>query len=408
MPAEARLSDRGSYDAVVVGAGAIGLCCAWRISQRGARVVVLDRAEPPAGATRVAAGMLAPIGELAFGEPELLQMTLAAAEHYPAFVAELEAASGISTGYARHGALHVALDRDEAADLRRVHDLQRSLGLGAEWLPPRRCRELEPGLTPSFNGGVHAPEEAAIDPRMMTAALLAALDAEGVEVCSGIEVTEALLDGDRIDGIRTGSGDELRAGVVVLATGAWSGATTWLPDRARPPVRPVKGQILELRAPDGEPPCERIVASERVYLVPRPDGRLIAGATTEERDFDTTVTAGGVHELLREAYRLLPDIAEMELVESMAGLRPGTPDNLPLIGPGELDGLVLACGHYRNGILLAPLTGEAVAELLDTGELPEAVAAARPVSSRFPVHMDAKRRSQRGGVGEMSVGDGIR
>jgi glycine oxidase len=408
MPAEARLSDRGSYDAVVVGGGAIGLCCAWRIAQRGGRVVVLDRAEPPAGATRVAAGMLAPIGELAFGEPELLRMTVAAAERYPGFVAELEAATGLVAGYARHGALHVALDRDEAAELRRVHDLQRSLGLGAEWLPPRRCRELEPGLTPSFNGGVHAPEEAAIDPRAMTVALLAALDAQGVEVRGEVEVAEGLLDDDRLEGVRTGSGEELRAKTVVLATGAWSGTATWLPDRARPPVRPVKGQILELRAPDGEPPCKRIVASERVYLVPRPDGRLIAGATTEERGFDTTVTAGGVHELLREAYRLLPDVAEMEVVEAMAGLRPGTPDNLPLIGPGALDGLILACGHYRNGILLAPFTGEAVAELLDGRALPDEISAASPVSSRFPVRTDAKRRSQTGETGEMSIGDVVR
>jgi glycine oxidase len=378
MPAEANLSDRRSYDVVVVGAGVIGLCCAWRASQRGASVVVLDRAHPPAGATRVAAGMLAPIGELAFGEPDLLRMTLDAGEIYPGFVAELEAASELGTGYVRSGALHIALDRDEAAELRRVHDLQRALGLGAEWLPPRRCRELEPGLTPSFNGGVHAPEEAAVDPRRMTAALLAVLAADGVEVRGGAEVSDALLDGERIVGVRTESGEELVAAAVVLAAGAWSGAASWLPEAARPPVRPVKGQILELRAPDGQAPCERIVASERVYLVPRPDGRLIAGATTEERGFDSAVTAGGVHELLREAYRLVPDVAEMELVESMAGLRPGTPDNLPLIGPGALDGLVLACGHYRNGILLAPLTGDAVAELLDRGELPESVAAADP------------------------------
>jgi glycine oxidase len=378
MPAEARLSDRGSYDAVVVGGGAVGLCCAWRSAQRGARVVVVDRAEPPAGATRVAAGMLAPIGELAFGEPELLKMTLAAAERYPGFIAELEAESGLGTDYARSGALHIALDRDEAAELRRVHDLQRSLGLGAEWLPPRRCRELEPGLTPSFNGGVHAPEEAAVDPRRLTEALLAALAAAGVEVRGNFEIAEPLLAGGRIEGVRAVSGEELRANAVVVATGAWSGTAGWLPEDARPPVRPVKGQIVELRSADGQPPCERIVASERVYLVPRPDGRLIAGATTEERGFDTAVTAGGVHELLREAYRLLPDVAEMELVETMAGLRPGTPDNLPLIGPGRLDGLVLACGHYRNGILLAPLTGDAVAELLDRGELPEAVAAASP------------------------------
>ena len=356
----------------------IGLCCAWRLAQGGARTVVLDRAEPPAGATRVAAGMLAPIGELAFGEPELLRMTIAAAEIYPDFVAELEAASGVDSGYVSHGALHIALDRDEAAELRRVHDLQRSLGLGAEWLPPRRCRALEPGLTPSFNGGVHAPGEAAIDPRRMAAALLAALAAAGVEVRGGTDVVAPILDGERLEGVRTGAGEELRAGDVVLATGAWAGAESWLPEPARPPVRPVKGEILELRSLDAEAPCERIVASERVYLVPRPDGRLIVGATTEERGFDATVTAGGVHELLREAYRLLPDIAEMELVEAMAGLRPGTPDNLPLIGPGAIDGLTLACGHYRNGILLAPLTGEAIAGLLAGGGLPDSLAAANP------------------------------
>jgi glycine oxidase len=383
MPAEASLSDRGTYDVAIVGGGVVGLCCAWRLAQGGASAVVLERGEPPAGATRVAAGMLAPIGELAFGEPELLRMTVAAAERYPDFVTELEAASGVSAGYARHGALHVALDRDEAAELRRVHDLQRSLGLDAEWLPPRRCRQLEPGLTPSFNGGVHAPAEAAIDPRRLTAALLAALQREGVELHAGAEVCEALLDGGRVEGVRTVDGRELRAGTVVLAGGAWSGAEGWLPEEARPPVRPVKGQILELRSTTGAAPCERIVSSERVYLVPRPDGRLIVGATTEERGFDTTVTAGGVHELLREAYRLLPDIAEMELVEAMAGLRPGTPDNLPLIGRGAIEGLVLACGHHRNGILLAPITGEAVATLLCGEPLPDALAAAEPLSSRF-------------------------
>jgi len=370
------MSDRGGYDAVVVGGGAIGLCCAWRVAQRGARVVVLDRGDPPAGATRVAAGMLAPVGELAFGEPELSRMTLAAAELYPEFVAELEAATGMSTGYSRRGALHLALDRDEAAELRRIHDLQHSLGLEAEWLPPRRCRELEPGLTPSFLGGVHAPEEAAVEPRRLSAALLAALEAEGVDVRAGTEAKAPLLRGERIEGVRTDRGEELRTGAVVLATGAWSGTAGWLPEHARPAVRPVKGQILELRSQEGQPPCERILASERVYLVPREDGRLIVGATTEEQGFDATVTAGGVHELLREAYRLLPDVAEMELTEAMAGLRPGTPDNLPLVGPGALDGLVLATGHYRNGILLAALAGEEIAGLL----------AGEPTKHRFSAH----------------------
>jgi glycine oxidase len=366
MPAEAIVSEECSYDAIVVGGGIVGLSCAWGAAQRGARVAVVERSLPPAGATRVAAGMLAPVGELAFGEPELLEMTLAAADLYPTFVAELEAASGASVDYCRGGALHVALDRDEAAELRRVHELQRSLDLGAEWLLPRRCRELEPGLTPSFKGGVHAPGEASVDPRALVAALLAALEAEdGVELLTGSGVEAALRDGERIVGVRTEAGDELRGAAVVLATGAWSGQAEWLPEPARPPVRPVKGQILELRARNGVAPCRRIVSSERVYLVPRPDGRLIAGATVEERGFDTAVTAGGVHELLREAYRLLPDIAEMELVEATAGLRPGTPDNLPLIGASGVDGLLWATGHYRNGILLAPLTAKMLVEELE-------------------------------------------
>lgn len=372
---------RGSesgFDAVVVGGGVVGLTCAWRLAQRGARVTLVERSSPPDGATRVAAGMLAPVGELSFGEPELLTLTVEAAALYPEFVAEVEAASGRETGYRQFGALHVALDRDEAAQLRRVHELQRSLELEAEWLPPRRCRELEPGLTPSFNGGVHAPGEAAVDPRALSAALLAACGAVGVELRFGVEVTAALREGNRLNGVRVapaaadglgngsggGGGEDLRAGATVLAAGAWSGQAEWLPEQARPPVRPVKGQALELRARDGAPPCERILASERVYLVPRPDSRLIVGATVEEVGFDTTVTAGGVHELLREAYRLLPDVAEMELVEATAGLRPGTPDNLPLVGPSPVEGLLWATGHFRNGILLAPLAANQIADHL--------------------------------------------
>ena len=368
-----------ALDAVVVGGGVIGLACAWRLTQRGARVAVVERGEPGGGATRVAAGMLAPVGELTFGEPELLELTLAAARLYPEFVAELEEASGSKTGYEQLGALHVALDRDEAAQLRRVHDLQRSLELEAEWMPPRKCRDLEPGLTPSFHGGVFAPGEAVVDPRMLALALLEALRAEGATVMTGTEVVAGIFDGERIVGVRTTSrrsdtlevqdhqlDEEVRADVVLLANGAWSGATPWLPEHALPPVRPVKGQVLELRRRDGEPPARHILASERVYLVPRGDGRLIVGATVEEMGYDTAVTAGGVHELLREAYHLLPDVAEMELVDAIAGLRPGTPNNLPLVGPGAIDGLVLATGHFRNGILLAPLAAQAVADLLAT------------------------------------------
>src|SRR3954447_12697433 len=200
------VTEKRSYDVVVVGGGVIGLGCAWRLAQRGPRVAVVERGEPGCGASRVAAGMLAPVGELSFGEPELLKLTLAAARLYPQFAAELEAASGARTGYRRLGAIHVALDRDEAAQLRRVHDLQRSLDLDAEWLPPRRCRELEPGLTPSFHGGVFAPGEAAIDPRALTRVLLAACAAEGVDVHSGTEVVDGIFDGERLAGVRSAKG----------------------------------------------------------------------------------------------------------------------------------------------------------------------------------------------------------
>jgi glycine oxidase len=217
---------------------------------------------------------------------------------------------------------------------------------------------------------VHAPNEGAVDQRALCAALLGALEREGAEVRNGAKVCEALIEGDRIEGVRTEVGEEVRARHTVLANGCWAGASDWLPEHARPPVRPVKGQILTLLGSTSDPVCERIVASERVYLVPRRDGRMIVGATVEERGFDVAVTAGGVHELLREAYRLLPEIAELELVEATAGLRPGTPDNLPVVGPGALDGLVLATGHYRNGVLLAPTTAERVVEILVGAEVP--------------------------------------
>ena len=402
------MSDKSGFDAVFVGGGVIGLASAWRAAQRGARVCVLERAEPPAGATNVAAGMLAPVGELTFGERELLELALRSAASWPDFAAEVEAAAGgasdsatsgsapesaivatsdaaapaSSTGFTRCGALHVALDRDEAGDLRRKHDLQRELGLEAEWLTPTACRELEPGLVPNFVGGVLAGSEGSVDPRALALALAAALREAGGELRTGTEVVDGLWDGERLAGVRTAAGDDVRAGAIVLCNGVWSGQTAWLPDEARPPVRPVKGETVELRPREGEgAPASRIVASERIYLVPRPDGRLIVGATQEERGFDTVVTAGGVHELLREAYRVLPDVAEMEFFGTIAGLRPGTPDNRPLVGRGAVEGLVLATGHFRNGILLTPLTADAVAATLAGDPLPDVLAFADPLRS---------------------------
>lgn len=362
-------------DVLVVGAGVIGLACAWRAAQRGLSVRVIDRETPGSGASRVAAGMLAPVGEASWGEESLLELNLASARAYPEFARELERASGHRVGYRRCGALHVALDRDESEELRRRYELQRSLGLEAEWVRPARCRELEPGLAPAVAGGVLAADDAEVDPRALVAALAAAVEGAGGEMIGGAEASEPLLEGGRLRGVRLSDGRAVRADQVVLATGAWSGRAGWLPPDALPPVRPIHGQILQLRGSAAEPVSERIVATRWVYVVPRADGRVVVGATVEERGFDLTVTAGGVHELLREAYRVLPEIAELELAEVVAGLRPGTPDNAPVIGRGAVQGLVLATGHFRNGILLAPITADAVAALL-TGEEPPAPTAA--------------------------------
>jgi glycine oxidase len=355
-------------DAVIVGAGAIGLAVAWRAAERGLRVRVLERDEPAAGASGVAAGMLAPVGEASWGEERMLELTMRSHRLWPRFAADLARAGAGEIGYLPRGALHVALDRDELAELRRRFELIESLGLGATWERAGGCRELEPGLAPALAGGMHAPHEAGVDPRALTRALAEAATGAGAELRLAEEgdVIEALLDGNRIRGVRTADGREHHAPATVIAAGAWSGAE-WLPPAARPAIRPVKGQILTLGGPDGARVCERIVVTERVYVVPRADGRLVVGATVEEQGFDTRVTAGGVHELLREAYRVLPEIEELELVETVAGLRPAAPDNLPLVDRGALAGLVLATGHFRNGILLAPWTAERVADLLEIG-----------------------------------------
>jgi glycine oxidase len=370
-----------ALDALVIGGGVIGLASAWRAAQRGLRVRVLERDVVGAGASGVAAGMLAPVGEATWGEEELLRLALHSHGLWPRFAAEVAAASDRETGYLELGALHVALDRDEAEQLRHRFELMRSLHLDAEWLRSRGARALEPGLSPSCAAGVHAPHESAVDPRQLTMALRIAAERAGVDVRQKAVVAEGLLDAGAIRGVRTADGVEHRAERTVLAAGAWSGVAAWLPGELRPPVRPVKGQILTLRGPAGVPVCERIVASEHVYIVPREDGRLVVGATVEEMGFDTTITAGGVHELLREAYRALPDVGELELAEAVAALRPGSPDNAPLIGPGGLDGLIHASGHFRNGIMLAPVTADAVAAWLAGADPEVEVSAFAP--SRF-------------------------
>ena len=384
MPAQGEMTvdtaDRAAAtaDVVVVGAGAIGLAVGWSAVRRGMRVIVLEASEPGAGASGVAAGMLAPVTEADFGEDDLIALNVAAARGWPAFARELESRSGLATGYRTTGTLTVAVDRDEAELLHRLHDLQRELALEAEWLPPRACRRAEPGLAPGIAGGILAPGDHQVSPRALTAALSAAVAAGGGEVRAGSRVQAVEAGSQGVEAVVLESGERLAASAVVLATGAES-ARLEVPEAARVPVRPVKGQILRLRARAGSPlPARRVVRTPEVYAVPREDGRLVVGATVEEQGFDVSVTAGGVLELLRRAYDALPGISELELVEARAGLRPAAPDNGPVVGETDVPGLIWATGHWRNGILLAPITGEAVAALLTGAEPPAAIAPFSP------------------------------
>lgn len=346
----------GSHDVVVVGGGVIGLACAHEAARRGLSVVVAERDSVGAGASGVAAGMLAPVTEAEFGEERLLGMSIEARRRWPAFAAGL----GLDGSLREDGALVVAADRDDAEELQRLHGLQERLGLDARWLGPRALRRLEPGLSPRVSGGIEAPGDASVDPSEVVAALAGALREEGGELREGANVESLAREDGRVTGVVIGE-EQIRAGSVVLAAGAWSGGL------GAGPVRPVKGQLLELAVRPGRPaPIERVVRTPRCYLVPRDGGRVILGATVEEQGFDTTVTAEGVFDLLENAREVLPDVGELELVRARAGLRPGTPDNLPLVGAGPEPGLVLATGHGRNGILHAPLAAELVARELTT------------------------------------------
>jgi glycine oxidase len=368
-------------DVLVVGGGVIGLVTAWRAAQRGLTVTVADPA-PGGGAARVAAGMLAAVTEAGYGEQALLELNLASARGYPGFAAELSEATGHDLGYRRCGTLSVALDTDDRAELRELHAFQRSLGLDSGWLSGRECRRLEPMLAPGVRGGLRADGDHQIDPRRLAAALLCAVERAGVRLWRET-VERVTVAGGRATGAVSPAGTAVAAGQVVLAAGSWSGRVAGLPPEVVPAVRPVKGQVVRLRVPAAVRPflsrtVRAVVRGAHVYLVPRENGDLVVGATTEERGWDTTVTAGGVYELLRDAHELVPGITELPLTETLSGLRPGSPDNAPLLGPTALPGLLLATGHHRNGILLTPVTGEVMAHVLTTGRLPDHAAAFTP------------------------------
>jgi glycine oxidase len=383
-------------DLLVIGGGVIGLACAWQAARQGA-VVTIVAEQFGAGASYAAAGMIAPVSEAHFGEEALLALNLRSAEAWPRFAEELRAATGLDLGYADAGTLAVAVDAGDRAVLDELWKFQAELGLESTRLSPSRCRELEPLLAPGLRGGLLVPGDHHVDPRKVTAALQAACLAIGVELWEEA-VAEILtgpggqVRGARIGGLAAGAqpaggvetGREIEARWTLLAAGWRSATLPGLPPGSAPPVRPVKGQILRLRLPKGYPSPRRtlraVVQGHSVYLVPRGEGELVCGATVEELGVDTRVTGGAVYELLRDAQAVLPCVSEAELVETLAALRPGSPDNAPIVGRGGADGLLVATGHFRHGILLAPITAELIAGLVarDEADLPAWAAAADP------------------------------
>jgi glycine oxidase len=362
---------------VIAGGGVIGLSVAWRAAQRGFGVTVVDPA-PGRGASHAAAGMLTPVSEAAYAEKELLALGAASLALYPAFTAELTEASGQPTGFRPTGTLQVGYDADDLAVIDELRALQESLGVPGQRLTARECRRLEPMLDPSVRGGLLVEEDGSVDPRLLTAALQIAAARAGVRMVAQ-RVTRLAKDPDteRFRGVSLADGTTITADWTILAAGWESPAIAGLPPDCVPPVRPVKGQVVRLRAPDGcflRRSVRGVVKGSSVYLVPRENGELVVGATQEELGPDTRVTAGGLWELLRDARTLVPGITELEFTEAVARLRPGTPDNGPVLGPCAADGLVLATGHFRNGVLLAPVTADVITAYLETGQMPQVAA----------------------------------
>jgi glycine oxidase len=352
------------HQLAVVGAGVIGLSCAWRAAAAGWRVTVVDPA-PARGASWVAGGMLAPVTEAWPGEEELLDLGLESLQRWPGFAADLAAAAGREPGLREEGTVVAATGAGDRAELGALAAFLGTLGREVDQLTGRELRRLEPALGPDVRGGLSVPGDLAVDNRAFLAALLAACERAGVAVVAHA-VTSICADGDRVTGLRLAPAADISADVVLLCAGAHSGL---LHPALAGLVRPVKGEIVRLahRGTALPPPTRTVralVDGRPVYAVPRDGGGLVVGATQYEAGFDTDVTVAGVRDLLRDVERVLPAVAEYTLVETAAGLRPGSPDNRPLIGALGPDGLLVATGHGRNGMLLAPATADAVVAML--------------------------------------------
>jgi glycine oxidase len=367
-----------AVDVAVVGAGVIGLSVAWRAAQEGLTVAICDP-EPARGASWAAAGMLAPTTEGRWGEGTLQALSQASAAAWPAYAAAVEDDSGLPVGLRRDGTLSVALDADDYRALEESFAVQREMGCDVELLSGQDCRRLEPSLNPRVAGGVLSAGDHQVDTRALLRALTQAVAMRGVELLRSAVREIRRTAAGRVAGVVLDDGTELAAGRVVVAAGWRSGQLGGLAHGDVAPVRPVKGQILRLRSDPSVPVIGRAIRAmaqgRSVYLVPRATGEVVVGATMEERGADTTVTAGAVYDLLRAAVAVVPEVAELELSEAMAGLRPGSPDNGPILGAASTPGLFLATGHYRNGVLLAPLTADALFDALSGRDIGGAAAA---------------------------------
>ncbi len=353
-------------DVVIVGGGTIGLAIGFELVRTGTPVTLFDKGRAGRGTSWQAAGMLAPDAEIGFEELELYDLNRESLRRWPDFAARVEAASGTTVDYRDEGTLIAADDRDSAEALRRLYEFQEEQGLNVEWLTGEEARDLEPFVAPRLSAAVYAPSDHQVDNRLLLDALRTAFEAEGGTLQEETPVQAVAPDADT-PAVVTDDGERVAAETVVVAAGVWSRDLDGLTPDAQPPVRPVKGQMIQLqrRRPFD---LQHVIRGPEAYLAPKNSGRIVVGATSEEMGFDTTVTAGGLYDLLEGAWEVVPGIYDLPVDDTWAGLRPASRDHAPLVGPTAVPGVVMATGHYRHGILLTPVTAEEVAKLVRTGE----------------------------------------
>jgi glycine oxidase len=357
-----------AHETIVVGGGVIGLAIGYELARRGQRTLVLDRGQPAGAASLAAAGMLAPVSEADMAPEALLKLGLESLGLYPQWVQGIEERAGIDVGFRAGGTLWVAVHRDEAGELAHLEETLRRRGLAVERMTAGALWALEPRLSPRTLSGLSVAGDRQVDPRLLCIGLRAAIGRLAGAVRSGCEVSAVEVDGGalRVRGIEGSTPIDLTAANVVVAAGAWASQSLRLPLRGLA-LRPVRGQIVRLR---GEPVLQRVLRTSDCYLVPRADGELLVGSTVEEQGFDVAPTAGAVHDLLRRAREIVPAIYDLTFEGVSVGLRPALADHLPAIGATEVPGLHLAVGHFRSGILLAPVTAKLIAERILDGREP--------------------------------------